>query len=405
MKYLLLLFIATSISVVFAQEHLTVDELFVKARNAAFELKDRKQARALCLEILKRSPGYTDVSVFLARLYTWDDMYDSARIVFSGIFAKDSSNYDAISAAIDLEYWTDNYQQALVYCNLGLEKFPKSEEFLLKKAKVLSQLKDYDGAFSAIETLLSINNSNSDALDFAETLKEEVRINSITVNYEYDKFNEIFDPWQLASIAYSRRTPIGTAILRLNYANRFDTYGQQIEMDMYPKFADGLYAYMNFGYSNISIFPRTKYGFSLYYSLPLSLEVDAGFRLLKYSSDTWIYTAALGKYYSNFWFSLRTYITPSVQTASHSYSLTIRYYFSGADDYFAVSGGSGISPEATSVDNNYNWLKSNSGSIEYQSKVSKTLILDLTYEYSNEQQTYGAFIGDYSGSIGLKFLF
>ncbi len=332
-------------------------------------------------------------------------MYDSARIVFKGIFAKDSSNYDAISAAIDLEYWTDNYQIALIYCNLGLEKHPKSEEFLLKKAKVLADLKNYDDAFSTIEKLLTLNRDNSDAIIFAERLKEEVRVNSITVNYEYDKFNKIFDPWQLGSIAYSRRTPIGTAIIRANFANRFDTDGQQFEMDMYPRFADGLYSYLNFGYSNASIFPKTKYGFSLYYSLPLSLEADAGFRLLKYSSDTWIYTAALGKYYSNFWFSFRTYITPSVESASHSYSLIIRYYLSGADDYIAVSGGTGITPYANSVDNNNNWLKSNSGQIEYQSKVSKTLILDLTCEYSDQQETYGDFIGDISGSISLKFLF
>jgi YaiO family outer membrane protein len=405
MKYLLLLFLLPFFSNEFAQERLTVDELFIKARNAAFELKDRNQARELCHEILKKSPDYTDVSVFLARLYTWDEMYDSARIVFNGIFTKDSSNYDAISAAIDLEFWTDNYQEALHYCNLGLEKYPKSEEFLLKKSKVLADLKNYDDAFAAIETLLSINNTNSDAIIFAERLKEEVRVNAITLSYEYDKFNQIFDPWQLASIAYSRRTPIGTAIIRANFARRFDSNGQQFEMDMYPRFADGFYSYLNLGYSNVSIFPKSRYGFSLYYSLPLSLEIDAGFRLLKYSSDTWIYTAALGKYYSNFWFSFRTYITPSVETASHSYSLIIRYYLSGADDYFAVSGSTGITPDANSVDNNYNWLKTNSGQIEYQSKISKTFILDLSCEYSNEQQTYGAFIDDISGSVSLKFLF
>jgi YaiO family outer membrane protein len=377
----------------------------VKARNAAFELKDRKQARQLCLEILKKSPDYTDVSVFLARLYTWDDMDDSARIVFNKIFAKDSSNSDAISAAIDLEYWTDNYQKALIYCNLGLEKYPKSEEFLLKKSKVLAALKDYDGAFASIELLLAINNNNSDAIIFAERLKEDVRVNSITLDYTYDEFNKIFDPWHFASIAYSRRTPIGTAILRANFANRFGENGQQYEMEMYPRIADGIYAYLNFGYSSSSIFPKTRYGFSLYYSLPLSFEIDGGFRILKYSSDTWIYTTALGKYYSNFWFSLRTYITPSVVAASHSYSLIIRYYLSGADDYLSVSGGTGISPDASSVDNNYNWLISNKGGLEYQSKISKTLILNLSCNYSNEERLPGSFISDFTADVNLKFLF
>lgn len=405
MKYLLLMLIVFAGSDLFAQRLQSVDEMFKVAHEAAFQQKDRAKAREICHEILKKSPNYTDVSVFLARLYTWDDMYDSARTVFRRIFARDSSNYDAISAAIDLEYWSNNPQKALIYCNLGLKKYPKSEDFLLKKAKVLADLKQYDDAFNTIEALLKINNSNPEAMSFAERLKEDVRINAITVNYSYEKFNIIFSPWQLGYIQYSRQTPIGTAILRANFGNRFDTKGTQYEIDMYPRFANGLYAYLNAGYSNSSIFPKSRYGLSLYYSLPFSFEVDAGFRLLKYSSDVWIYTAALGKYYSNYWFSFRTYITPSVQYASHSYSLEIRYYLSGADDYLAVSGGTGISPDASSIDNQNNWLKSNKGGIEYQTKASNNLIINVSGDYSTEERSPGSFISEFTAGMSLKFLF
>ncbi len=405
MKYLFFFLIAFSFANLYAQNKMTSDDLFKQAREAAFEKKDRAQARSICYEILKRSPNYTDVEVFLARLYTWDDMYDSARAVFKKIFARDSSNYDAINAAIDLEYWSNNSEQALKYCNLGLEKYPRSEDFLLKKAKALADLKQYDEAFNTLEELLKINNSNADALSFAERLKEDVRINAITVSYSYERFNEIFSPWQLGYIQYSRQTPIGTTILRANYGDRFDTKGMQYEIDMYPRFADGLYAYLNFGYSNSSIFPKTRYGASLYYSLPFSFEVDAGFRLLKYSSDVWIYTGALGKYYSNFWFSFRTYITPSVQYASHSYSLIIRYYLSGADDYIALSGGTGISPEASSIDNQNYWLKSNSGGIEYQSKITNRVIINVSGDYANEERSPGSFISEFTAGISLKYLF
>ncbi len=405
MKYLFLLFVIISFSSIYGQKKMTADELFIKARDVAFKLKDRKQARDICYEILKDSPNYTDVSVFLARLYTWDDMYDSAKAVFSQIFSRDSSNYDAINAAIDMEYWSDNPKQALIYCNLGLRKYPKSEDYLLEKARVLASLKQYEEAFITIEKLLSINNSNAEALSLAERLKEDVRINAITVNYSYEKFNKIFSPWQLGYIQYSRQTPLGTAILRANFGNRFDTPGTQYEIDMYPRFANGLYAYLNIGYSNSDIFPKTRYGASLYYSLPLSFEVDAGFRLLKYSSDVWIYTAALGKYYSNFWFSLRTFITPSVQYASHSYSLTIRYYLAGADDYIALSGGTGISPDASSIDNQNYWLKSNSGSLEYQSKITKEIIIDFSGSYSKEERFPGSFITEFTGGLSLKYIF
>ena len=225
MKFLASIFLfLLVITNIFAQEQLTVDELFVKAREIAFEQKDRDKAREICYKILERSPGYTDVSVFLARLYTWDDMNDSARAVFKRIFSNDNTNHDAINAAIDLEYWNDNPQVALKYCNLGLKNYPNSEDFLLKKAKVLGELKRYDEAFSTIETLLEINQSNEDALNYAERLKEEVRINAITIKYSYERFSEIFSPWHLGYIAYSRGTPIGTTILRINYGNRRQGY-------------------------------------------------------------------------------------------------------------------------------------------------------------------------------------
>ncbi len=405
MKYIHILIFLIIIPNIYAQSNLTSDELFNKAREAAFDQKDRIQARNICKEILKRSPDYTDVEIFLARLYTWDDMYDSARTVFKNIFAKDSSNHDAINAAIDMEYWSDNPRQALIYCNLGLEKFPNSEDYLLKKTKVLAELKMYDAAFNTIEKLLEINNSNGEAISLAERLKEEVRVNAITINYSYEKFSKIFSPWQLGFIQYSRKTPIGTTILRANYGDRFDTKALQYEIDMYPRFADGLYAYLNFGLSNSNIFPKTRYGASLYYSLPFSFEVDAGFRLLKYSSDVWIYTGAIGKYYSNFWFSFRTFITPSVQYASHSYSLTVRYYLSGADNYIAISGGSGISPDASSIDNQNYWLKSNKGGIEYQTKIVNNIIINLSGDYSNDEVSPGSFISEFTAGISLKYLF
>ena len=58
-----------------------------------------------------------------------------------------------------------------------------------------------------------------------------------------------------------------------------------------------------------------------------------------------MYTAAVGKYYKNFWFNLRTYITPDSNNISHSYTGTVRYYTKGAQDYFAFQIGTGISPE------------------------------------------------------------
>lgn len=401
---LILLFLSISLApfMGFAQSS---DELFQKAREYAFKKNDYVSAREFCKEALLKSPNYSDISVFLGRLYTWDKMYDSARTVLYGVIKRDSLNYDAYNAAIDMEYWSDSFDQALNISETAIKQYPKSEEFLLKKARVLGALKNYSSAFRTLEVLFAINNTYPEAIIYAERLEEELRINAVTLTYDYDRFNKTFDPWHAVSLAYSRQTPYGSVIGRINYANRFLENGVQYEMDMYPRFAEGLYAYLNAGYSKDNIFPDYRLGASLYYSLPMSFEIDAGIRYLNFgSSHVNIYTGALGKYYSNFWFSFRSYITPSISRASYSYSLLVRYYLSGADDYITLSGGWGISPDDR-ANNSGNMLVSRKISAEYQAKLNRIIIGYISAGLSGDEFYAGIIRTRYSAGLGIKILF
>jgi tetratricopeptide (TPR) repeat protein len=217
---IIILFFSTSLApfIGFAQSS---DELFQKAREYAFKKDDYVSAREFCKEALVKSPNYSDISVFLGRLYTWDKMYDSARTVLYGVIIRDTSNYDAYNATIDLEYWSDNNAGALKVSGTALNHFPRSEDFLVKRAKVYAALKDYTQAFSTLEFLFTFNNKYAEAIELAESLKDEVRINAITITYDFDSFDKTFVPWHAVSLAYSRKTPIGSVIGRINIANRF----------------------------------------------------------------------------------------------------------------------------------------------------------------------------------------
>ena len=389
----------------YTQETKSVDELFKIARETAFEKKDYKTAGIICKNILGKSPDYYDVSVFLGRLYAWDGNYDSSRIILNNVIKKDSANYEAINAIMDIEYWSDNPGKVLVYADLGLKNYPRSEEYLLKKAKAFSDLNRYDEAFTEIEKIFKINNSYTDAIVFSERLKEKLISNSIGFTYDYDKFNKTFDPWHALSVSYSRKTPIGSVIGRLNYVKRFGDDGIQYEIDMYPHFADGFYAYVNYGYSADDIFPLYRVGLSLYYSLPLSFEIEGGFRYLKFSStDAMVYTVALGKYYSNFWFLLRTYITPQLKKASKSYHFLVRYYLSDADEYLNLLVGSGISYDFKSIYQDY-FLIANKFSLEYQTKLTRRLLLNISTGYSSDEIRPDLFRDRLSFGFGWKFIF
>ncbi|MEO7960186.1 MAG: YaiO family outer membrane beta-barrel protein, partial [Ginsengibacter sp.] len=358
MKSLIILFLTfLNFSVVFAQHELSSDELFSNARQAAFREKDYDMAKQLAWQALRKSPAYTDIEIFLGRVYTWDKQYDSARYHFANVLHNDGANEDASSGYADLEYWNKHYQNSLEICNTGLKLFPASEELLIRKAKNLKALEKYTEAMQVTEQILIVNKNNKEALSLAKSIKDATASNRVTVGYEYSAFDKQFDKaWHLGSIAYGRNTKLGSFIARVNYASRFGSSGWQAEADAYPRISNTFYTYVNFGYSaDAGIFPQYRAGFSLYANLPKSFEAEAGMRYLYFSSPTTIYTFSLGKYYKSFLFSARTYLTPSAGTLSQSYSLNGRYYFGGEDDYISLTAGTGISPD----DNTQNVLLNN----------------------------------------------
>lgn len=391
-----------------AQEELTSDELFFKARNAAFEEDDYPRAIELTKKALERSPGYADVRIFLGRLYTWTDKVDSARVAFERVLEENPGHEDGSLAYGSLEYWNDNSEKALTIVNRGLQSHENSESLLLLKARLLKELKRYAEASNTLNRLLKINPRLTEARSLGESIRNVSSKNELGVDYEFVYFNKRFDePWHLASIDYSRSTKIGSVIGRLNYANRFSSNGTQLVIDAYPSISDTFYAYLSGGIaSSGSIFPEYRAGASLFANLPAAFEGELGFRMLSFGEETWIYTASLGKYISNFWINARTYLTPDNENISQSYALNVRYYIAGADDYLSLGIGTGISPddETNNIlynDENAYKLKSNNISLGYRVSIKSTNVFFINA--SLEDQEYARETRGNQFSVGVGY--
>lgn len=385
----LLIFLSVSFKIQ-AQNALSPDELFADARKSAFENKNYQKAKELAFEALKKSPGYADVDIFLGRIYSWDHQYDSARMHFTKVLDA-NPNEDASVAYADLEYWNDNYRNSLEICNNALINFPNSEELLLRKAKNLKNLKNFSEAAETTKQILKINSNNQQARALAISIKEQLLKNKFSVSYENSSFDKQFDKaWNLASVAYSRQTKLGSVIARINYANRFSSNGLQAEVDAYPHISNTFYGYLNFGYSgDVGIFPGYRAGMSLYANLPKSFEGELGIRYLYFTGGTKIYTASLGKYWSNFLFTARTYLTPSSTDISQSYNLSARYYLEGADDYIGLSVGTGFSPDDNTQNiqfsNKENKLSSKKISADFNHTFLKWNIISIAAGIINQE--------------------
>ena len=320
------------------------DASFENARNLAFN-QHRKQAQDTLLYILTKYPDYNEIRSFLATTYSWDSEYKKARKEFAYILEKDAKNKSTWAAAIKNELWADMPFAALEMTAIALKIFPDDSEILYLKATAQESTNNPIDALKTVELILDKNPEDQKAKDFKVNLNVKARHNTIGINSAIDLYSSVFDPMQYHTLKYGRQTKYGTIIGKVNFNRRFQENGLQYEVDLYPKISKGFYAYLNIGLSNSFLFPDVRYGAELYKSLPKSFEVSLGFRTLKYSTTTTIYTGSVGWYTGNSYWSFRPYITPGGAGTSSSGTLSYRKYRSDADNYLGLSLGIGFSPE------------------------------------------------------------
>lgn len=391
------------------QEKINLDDLFKEARTLAFQ-ENRKEAREICKKILEEEPGYHDVRVFLGRLYAWDKEYDSARKELQKVL-EDTPNYsDALIVLIDIEYWNNNLNLALIYCNQGLRTYPNHEEFLLRTAKILVSMEDLKAASKNIKQLLETNPSHKEALQLLDNIKFSSQPYAASVRYIFDRFERSeggFGPWHFISLELSRKFGLGSIIGRVNYANRNfgsgSTSGTQFEVDAYPEIKKGMYAYLNAGYSPSSFFPKYRFGSELYSALAGSFEMSFGIRYLDFSSvKVLIYTGNLGKYYKNYWFSFRPFVTTKSSDIFFSGILLVKRYFADEDNYLTLLFGFGSTPTEIFFLEDIERLNSYKVGLEVQRKISRSLSVRCHIRFEREEFQIDEFGNRYTFEISLQ---
>lgn len=320
------------------------DRAFEVAREMAFN-KKRKQAQDSLLLILTKYPNYHDIRSFLGSTYSWDGAYDKARKEFSYILKQSPKRLDTWEAAIKNELWSESAFRALEMAKNALKHLPNNPDILYLKASAEDNSGNKQEALITINNSLLLNPNHEKTISYKTSLIDDLSLNRIGLKSSVDVYSEVFDPMHYYLVKYVRQTKLGSIHAKLNVSRRFASTGAQFEIDAYPRIVKGLYAYVNFGMSNTFLYPDIRYGAELHKSLPLSLEVSFGFRALKYSSTTTIYTGSIGWYTGNDYWSFRTYVTPGEPKASKSGTLSYRKYRKDANNYLSIATGMGFSPD------------------------------------------------------------
>ncbi len=164
--------------------------------------------------------------------------------------------------------------------------------------------------------------------------------------YGFFYFDQDFDPWHLGEVSVERKDNTAALIGRVNYAYRFEESAVQFEADAYPFLSRNVYGYLNFGYSPSSSFPKWRFGADLWANLPGAWETSVGLRYLYFpDNEIPMLTGSFGKYYGNYWTSLRPFVVFDDSDISWSLGLVTRRYYIDADNYVGLLASYGDAPD------------------------------------------------------------
>lgn len=391
-------------SALHAQEN--SDELFLRARKLSSE-RHRDEARALCRQALQRSPDYHDIRIFMARTFAWDGRYDEARTELRYVLEREPKNLEAREALLDVESWSDRPQEGLASCEEGLRLLPGQARLLYRRARFQKTLGQYESALKSSTQALQSDPDLHEARLLRDDLIELNQRSKVGLDYSYEHYDKTFSaPWHLAALSLGHRFDFGSVTARVSQGWRYGETGTQYEVDAYPKWKPGTYFYLNAGFSSAPIFPRNRFGAEIYHNFPAGIEGSLGFRRLSFdASSVTIYTGSIGKYYRDYLFTLRTYLTPSAIGSSLSGSLAARRYFNDPDTYLTLSVGTGISPDQSSPTAEVLRLQSRKVSVGGQARIGRAWIASSSLAFEDQELSAGTKRGHFTASMGLEYRF
>ena len=297
--------IAGLLALLFSVSAAAQDDVIARARAAA-AAGDRPAGLALLEAHLSSAPRDVDARLVYGLILSWEGRYDEARKALQDVLAQAPEYMDARVALMNVEWWSGR----------------------------LTETREL------VRAVLSRDAGNTQARLVRQRLDARTRPWSIGAGYTRDTFNDEREAWQESSLAIGRETPIGSLIVRGSQADRFGLTDQQVDVEFYPTFRAGTYAFVGVGIGADKIlYPENRVSLDLYQALGGGFEVSGGYRRLAFAEITHIYLATLTKYAGNWMITGKVFVVPDdLLGDSWSYHGQLRRYFGAAGTSFIGAG-------------------------------------------------------------------
>src|ERR1700682_294259 len=286
-------------------------DLIDRARSLATG-NERVEALALLDKRLADYPNDTDARTLYGIILSWNGRYDDARKALESVLERSTTHGDALPALINVELWSDHPERAEALASQALHSRPNDTSLLMSRARALKALNRTGDAADVLDKLLEVDPTNQQAKQLRSDLTESLRDWETSIEQSYEWFSDNRSAWLETQLSLKRQTRIGPVFMRLSHAHRLSLDSNLMEIEAYPSLRRGPYAYLYAGWSpDGKLYSAYKLGAEIFQGLRYGFEVSGGIRHLGFKDKVNVYTASLSKYYGNWLFTTRTYVTPA----------------------------------------------------------------------------------------------
>jgi YaiO family outer membrane protein len=345
----------------------------------AMKLKDYRDAIAICLALLERTPGDYDVNFLLAQAYARSGQRDKAMALLTKMDSLFPRNSDVLLFLARIHTWKGEYAKARARYQEVLEFAPGNEGALVGTADVAARQRNFAGAREILRSVLEKNPRNADAyfhlglLDQWQGNRGQARENfekavalapenedyraflaqsaprlqktfELRYQHEVEAFNDGRADFQDNRLALQLDLPknAGVLILKYNQTYRFGATDHQFGLEAYPRLWSKAYGHFELDYGTPAVaFPRLSYLAEVYQGFLSAAEASVGaWRMNFPGRAVTVALGSLGYYLGNYYPYVRLNYSRDQGRYSFSWTLNARRYFS-AENYVYLGYGEG----------------------------------------------------------------
>lgn len=236
------------------------EDILTQARSAP----TRSESLRILEQHLALHPADVDARLLYGLVLSWERRYDEARRELQHVLTAAAEYLDARVALMNVEWWSGRLHEARALSDAILRREPGNAQARLVRQRI----------------------------DAANRKWTAGLVTSV------DVFSDDRAPWQEQLLSLGRQTAAGPVTLRLGRADRFGADDHQIEVEFYPVFRAGTYAFIGAGVSDRedALYPGNRLSLEIYQSAGRGFEISAGYRRLAFSRTVHLVSGSLTKY-------------------------------------------------------------------------------------------------------------